>query len=630
VNPIAASRARVALILLAAVAIAIFFLVRSKGPLVLLGETSVAALACFIVALASCVTGLLALTAAARAAGDRAGVISLDEAFLTGVAAFGTAAGAVASVSVKPLPMIAAVLALAAIPLAMRGLSWSRPGLPGMLLVPAILLGAAEAISPASMLDELVYKLAVPHAYEMHGRMIELPLNSNSYLAMALQLADLPAMMMGGPLAAKLIHFLTFVAALAACYRLGRRFTERGAAWVAVTIAYTPALLITAGWAFSEWATVGLLAVSFARYAAWLESGSSRDGAIAFAAAGAAASIKYTALPWVAVFLLLILWRERGRARLVLRLAAIGALFGSFFYLRNAIWTGSPVAPMFLPDAPAVQNYRSGTFLSGWVDFFTGVDIFDKRISDEAMGILLPLAMIASLLVLPRRDRQSRDLLLIGAVQMAVLLTIGPGTRNMILGAVALAIPGAALIAETILAAGMVARALAGTIAAVILFTHLTFCSVILMDRMPYLTGSETAAQFLVRTRPFALPYAWIAANTRDDARILLLGETRTLYLLRQSVSGGNLDGARIANWLGQYSTPAALAAGLKAKGITHVLWHPAWYRVTSPQNPPVDMLGRELLLEVPPETDRLLRSFLTSHAQPRYRDAEYVVFELN
>ena len=602
-----------------------FFLVRAQGPLVLLGETAVAALACFIVAIASCVTGVLAVRAAARTSDD----VHLDEAFLTGVAAFGTLAGLVAWISVKPLPIIATLLALAAIPLAMRSVAWTVPRLP-LLLIPAILLGAAEAIAPASMLDELVYKLAVPHAYDLYGRMVELPLNSNSYLAMALQLADVPALMMGGPIAAKLLHFLTFIAALTACYRLGRRFTERGAVWIAIVIAYTPALLITAGWAFSEWATVGLLAVSLERYASWLESERSSDGAFAFAAAGAATAIKYTALPYLAVLLLLVLWRERRRARVVIRFGVIAALFGAFFYIRNAVWTGSPVAPLLLPDAPAVQNYRSGYLFSGWVDFFTGVDIFDSRIADEAMGVLLPLSMLASLLVLPRRDRITRDILLIGAAQMIVFLTIAPGTRNMILGAVALGIPGAAFIAETIAAAGVTVRVLAGAIAAVILFTHLSFCSVILMDRMPYLAGHETAAQFLIRARPFARPYSWIAENTSSDARILLLGETRTLYLPRQFVSGGNLDGPRIATWLARYRTPDGLAAGLKADGITHVLWHPKWYRVQSPHNAPIDMLGRELLVEVPPETDRLLRSFFTAHTQPRYRDAEYVLFELN
>ena len=52
------------------------------------------------------------------------------------------------------------------------------------LLAIAIGIAFIEAITPVSSPDELVYKLAIPHAWQLYGRMIELPLNSNSYLAM--------------------------------------------------------------------------------------------------------------------------------------------------------------------------------------------------------------------------------------------------------------------------------------------------------------------------------------------------------------------------------------------------------------------------------------------------------------
>ncbi|HWS72244.1 MAG TPA: hypothetical protein VN605_09020, partial [Thermoanaerobaculia bacterium] len=251
----------------------------------------------------------------------------------------------------------------------------------------------------------------------------------------------------------------------------------------------------------------------------------------------------------------------------------------------------------------------------------------DPNLLDESLGILLPLAAIASLALLGRRDRIARDLLLVGGVQMPILLTIAPASRNMIGGVLPLAMAGSMLLAEVWRRSPRITRALLGAGATVALAAQLVLVLNVFetLDVLPYLGGSESTAQYLARTRHFAKPFGWIAASTPDDARLLLLGEHRTLYLPRQAVSAANLDGPRIAAWLARFQTPDSLRAELRRQGITHVLIGPS-YRVGGP---PPGMIEKETLLQVPPATDSVLKTMLARDAALRYRDAGYLIFEL-
>ena len=57
-------------------------------------------------------------------------------------------------------------------------------------------------------------------------------------------------------------------AALVTVRRLGDRLAPGSVVWVAAVLAWTPALLLIAGWAWSEW---GVLALLFLSYLGWLE-----------------------------------------------------------------------------------------------------------------------------------------------------------------------------------------------------------------------------------------------------------------------------------------------------------------------------------------------------------------------
>ena len=625
-----AGRATFLLLLAAGAGLTSFFLWRYRPALAIVSDIGVSFAGSLIVALAALGLGWCALALVHRSSREsfEAG---LDEVFLIGIAVLGTVIGLLAWISVAIVPAVTVVTAACGVAFFWRTkerYKWPAAISPEtILLVPAMLLGLIGAMAPAVAPDELIYKLAVPHAYELYGRMIDLPLNSHSYFVMAQQLADLPALILGGSTAAHLLHFAAYLACLAVIMRIARRLGAPSALYVAIVVAYTPALMIVSGWAFSEWAVLGLLLISFERYQRWLDDSRGSDFAITFAALGAAASVKYTALPWILVFGAMVLVRERRHPRLLATAGSITFAFGAFFYIRNAVWTGSPIAPFLLPDAPPVSNYRAGGLFGGWIDFFRGVDILDPRVSDEALGILLPLAMIGVLLA-NWRDRATRDLAIIGIAQTAILLTMAPVTRNLINGLVPIAIVGAAAITAAAFAAGLLLRAAMAAILILSCAAHLVLGFGAIAELLPYVTGRETNAAFLARTRSFAGAYSWINTSTRPEARIFLVGETRTFYLQRPFVSAGNLDGPRLARWLGRFATPEQMAHAFREQGITHLLLHPAWYRVEA-HAPPPDILDRETLLEVSTQTDSVLRAVTAQHADLRYRDGEYLIFEL-
>jgi len=537
----------------------------------LLVETGRPAIAAFIVLLAAMGCGRFALRIVKAPEGP------ISDRLLIGFATLGICSAALALISTAIVPVFAVVVAC--IEAWRTGASPVRTGVGACppLLAIAIAVAFILAIAPVNSPDELIYKLAIPHAWQMHGRMIELPLNSDSYLAMALQCADLAALALGGGIAAKLAHFGVYLAVLAIVRRIGGD-------WAAIVLAFTPALMIISGWAWSEWGVLGLLLLGYDRW--------SRDDANGGACAlGCAIASKYTALPWLLAMLVI-------KRKNLLRPAIIIAAFGAFFYVRNTIWTGSPFAPLFLPHAPQVSGYRG----NAWLGLLRGDDIFDARIVDESLGILLPLAFIAGLFAWKKR----RDLVLIGLIQMPILLTIGPGSRNILNGVAPVAIAGISVLE------GLPILAVIPLIAQLTLvaFTLETY------DFIPYIAGQENAEQYIARTRSFAKPYDWIAHNTPRDARVLLLAENRTFYLDRQFVAAGNLDSERVAAWLA--------SGALDRERFTNILIHKPWYRI-GPQ--PLGTIEKEYVLQVPLETHRRLMQFLATRAKKIYEDEQYVIY---
>jgi len=640
-------QATLALLALAGALVGLVFFGRFEPARTALWQALSPAAAAGLVLLASLSAGDAALAISRRiftllaGLSSAAGPAALDEAVLLGIPVLGSAVAAAAWAGL-PLELCALLLSLAGAGAGLLRLRRRHPfgalrpdAWQVALLGPPLLLALLAAITPVASPDELIYKLAVPRQYLLWGRMIEMPLHSHSYFPAGSALASLPALVISGGIAAKLLHFGAFVAALCAVLRLARRIAPESATWLAAVLAWTPALILVAGWAWPDWIVLGLLLVSYERWRAFLQSGGGGDAAGAAASLAGALACKYTALPWLAAFLPIAAWQLRKsslpKAKLALAAAATLALFGGFFYLRNFVWTGSPVAPFLLPGPPRIGHFRTPTLWGGWAGLLHGDDILDPGIIDDSLGILLPLSALLSPLALGGPLRKHRDLFAIGALQLAAFVTFSPLSRLLATACVPLALLGAAASAEAVRRAPAAVRVLFACGAAVALAGQLLLVAYTLVvgyDFLPYVVGSEKAEAYLLRTRGFARTYAWITAHTPEESRVLLLGETRTYYLDRPAVAGGNLDGPRIARYLEGFPDPEAFRRETARLGVSYVLVNRTRYRVATGADT-LAPLDREIVLEVAPATDRMLREFLGTRCRPAFSDGDYALYEI-
>jgi hypothetical protein len=568
--------------------------------------------------------GMVLVLAASFACGR---VVVRDDAgdqLLLGVPLYGLVLSLISIAGFANAAVIGAITIALAIPglLFLRRLPEPRIPIPHPLLLLPIALAFLAAITPINTPDELTYKLAVPHLYLQFGRMLELPLNSGSYFPSAVYMADLGALVLSGGIAAKLVHFVLYLLTL----RVIRRVTQ--SILPAAILAWTPALAIIAGWAWAEWAMIGFLLLSFVRWQQFLDEGRQADLIVAAAALGVAISSKYTALPWAVVFLALAISRKRDW-RAIGTAAILVAITGSFFYLRNLLWTGSPIAPFLLPNAPHISEYRST--LGGWAELIRGYDIFDSAIIDDSLGILLPVAVLLSPLALLWRNRRTIDLFILGIVQFVALVTLAPTSRLMILALVPLTILGATVLERVWESASRAIRIALAATGAIALFGHLVLLAFMFVERwsvIPYLLGTESEAAYLTRTRDFYQPFEWLDEHTPENAKFLLLAENRTYYLDRRALAAGNLDGPRVAAWLARFPTPDAFARELNREGITHVLVHKPWY--FAGQAHTHSLADKENVLVVPPATNAMLHAFLGASGIRIYEDPAYAIYALH
>ena len=455
--------------------------------------------------------------------------------FLVGYPLFGALSFLLGLVRIQTTTMVLAI----AIGLALLFLAWRRPlrdrspetapDVSGLTLVVVvtmlavvILTGFIVAQAPPVSLDEVSYHLAVPRAWTLEGRSVELPLISHSYFPLGIESADLPALTLLGTDGALTSHFLHLIACIATIALLLRRSRS----WLATAaIACAPALSVTAGWSLLEWPLIGIcLALDGAR----------EEDDRSFAAATAAGLLtKYTFIP---IVLAAAFFSRRWKG------AAVGAIGGALFFVRNLVLTGNPVAPFFGADAPHVASYREG--ILGY--------LFDGTFADESLGASLialasgaslgfPLAMSAAAIALLFLHPSSRILLpylALGAVHGTAVLRSGLVRLLIVI----------AILAQTFL---------------IVWFTDRG-------DAFALMAGRLDDTEYVRRGRPLFADIVKVNSVLPAESKTLIVNLNETFWFSRPVRGAGNFDGQRMSRYL-EPRGAESLSARLKSDGITHV-----------------------------------------------------------
>ena len=442
-----------------------------------------------------------------------------------------------------------------------RHLGWPVVLLSAALAVPSF-YSLGIALIPPVTLDEVAYHLAVPRAWVLEQRVVELPLISHSYFPLGIESADLFALSILGERGAVSSHLLHLLAAFATAFVVAAWLRRRHSLELSLAATFalvsTPALLVTAGWSWNEWPLVGICVVIAERLdrpgPAWPSS--------LLAAIAAGLLCKYTFLIFALVIVLcIVIFKRPEREPIPWPGAIAAALFGSTYFIRNLLLTGNPFAPFFSTDSPHVTGFRSGDVGDRLAHY-----VLEMRFIDEALGLALPIMILLGLIRFRRLEPQNRPLFagLIGAV--VILLFLAPSSRILLpfMGCAALlAFSGTGVLRGRRLLAGVLV--MVGLLQLLLSLFYLSSLQPAL-----YLSGKLSRSEFVSMHRSRHESIHWIDQNLPDASRTLIVGIQETFWFSHSVRGGGNFDGPRIARYLSE-GDPSALSRKLRRDSFTHL-----------------------------------------------------------
>ncbi len=349
--------------------------------------------------------------------------------------------------------IFAAVAVLAVAAAAVPGAIETRPSFPGFshrwVWLYGILFAGfgavylANAMAPEMSPDGSVYHLPVVIDYlRAHGFDRQEGRTFYGSLSQGIELLFLPAYSLGQGSAAAMVHFVFFLDLPLLMVSYGRRFGFPLAAAAAAFLVFASPVF---GWdGTSAYNDVAVAAILFALYYLLQIWDTERVPNLLIAVgilAGFSYAAKYSAavaVPYAAGYAGWRLWK--GGKPLVRPLATIfgvAALFILPWMIKNAIFTGNPVAPFanrLFPN-PYVhvsfeQQYRCYLrryLLPGWLDAPWELAVKGEKLQ----GFVGPVFLLLPLGLVSVRRRQGRALLLAGAV-FALPWLANVGTRFLI------------------------------------------------------------------------------------------------------------------------------------------------------------------------------------------------------
>ncbi len=466
------------------------------------------------------------------------------------------------------------------------------------LLIPAL------APPSGSDWDSLAYHLSVPKTFLEHGGFRYIDFMSHSNFPMLVEMLYLPALSVGSPAGAKMVHYLYGVLLVLAVVVLVRKHfpsplqrAQGAPVLAALAVAGMPIVMWEATTAYIDLATALYTVVAVYLLLDYLDKPELKTLIWCGVAAGFTASTKMTGLtlaPMLAVWL--VVDRMVGRRKAgaeggqygmviwhALALVGVALLVCSPWYIKTLIYTGNPVYPFFYSifggkdwTAELAQNYTAlqarfgvghgpGAFALLPVDLtFRAEEFYDTP------GLYVgPILLVAVPLMFAARNwsRKLKGLALFFLAQMVTAFVLTQQARYLIPALAIVAVITAA-IAYSEERFRLTRVALYVTFSVTALFGMLVMLPMV-TSSAPVVFGRETQDEYLLRTLAIYAPQKWINENTPRDAKVALFGDTRAFYLDRDYVWADWGHNRRLSR---RYASLDEFVRFLKSQGITHAV----------------------------------------------------------
>ena len=477
--------------------------------------------------------------------------------------------------------------------------------------------GVVAALAPEKEFDALWYHLQLPRVWLEAGRPIDVVHEYVSLYPLTWELAFGAAMVLGGAVAAKLLHFACLPALAVLVGLAARRFTPGvSIAAVVAILVTTPTLLWESSTAYVDLALALHSAAACYALARYVQSQESAWRTVAALQFGIAAATKHLGVIVAVVALILyILSAARSHAGLVSRLrsavviALIAAVIPLPWYLRAWVASGNPVFPeMFAVfgafpssrwDAAAEQglagfkaHFGMGRSPAALLALPWNVTVHGALFA----GSLGPLfiVLLPGLLRAGHRAVSAVPWLVCGVVVYAAIWAspISSFQMRFLMPVIA---PLALLAGVALQRAGRAGWNIAPRRGALM---HVVLVGLAALNLPPFvpwhevdrrgwngwlthvvrsaplrvLTGNESEATYLSREVPSFAAWRWINAHLPADARVLAFSGGDQFYASRFRISF-DATMAHDAVWGGGPQSEADAVSHLRRLRITHVLF---------------------------------------------------------
>jgi hypothetical protein len=532
------------------------------------------------------------------------------------------------------------------------GALFTSPGCIPLAALTALILSyeGFQCLAPEVSFDALVYHLALPRLYELHGGLLPTPTNLYSGFPMLIEWAYGFMLYFSDEISAKLVHWACGLGLAAAFLGLGLRAKRPLIGWVACVVFFaTPITVfnivkaaVDTGSAYFTVLAVYALSLSLQRR----RENSSGDAELLLSAVlcGLAMGIKYTSWTLLPILAAVLVALKEPPARII-RYALVAVAVLSPWVFKNILIARNPVYPflngLFAPhseflrsaarlradawgrDWPALFANGRALFealLHPWFMTFNGFTEFDN------VGPIYLAGLIAFLLYKPAAAE--------GRVWQWVILGLWLSWWPMS-AMPRLFLPGLALLSVVVAVAvdrvksrwllyGLIALLTGLSLDALADYAEVTSGT----GNADYLVDGLSRTNYLERSRQ-AYPSSyfkaaeWINENAPANARVLALNGGRGFYLDRPFLASTDLEEDLLTHWLKNSHSADSLLRKFQDAGVTHVLVNLAWLWRRDPDP------------GVAPAQLRIFDDFFNRYLIRRYSDADMpgrrwvVVYEL-